>query len=41
MKELMKLHENFNVLHEGVQDDHCYFIPFAKDEDAFADREII
>lgn len=39
MKELMKLHENFNVLHEGVQDDHCYFIPFAKDEDAFADRE--
>ena len=39
MKELMTFHEDFNNLHVNTLEEHCYFIPFAKDEDAFALRE--
>ena len=38
-KSHMIYHENPDKLHIGTLDNHCYFIPFGKGEDPFADRE--
>ncbi|MBR5090680.1 MAG: glycoside hydrolase family 2, partial [Ruminiclostridium sp.] len=38
-KSFMTLHEDPEKLHVGTLDDNCYFIPFAKGQDAFAPRE--
>lgn len=38
-KSRMTHHEAPGQLHVGTQPDHCYFIPFAKDQNPFADRE--
>ena len=38
-KSRMIYHEDLENLHVGTMDKHCYFIPFAKGEDPFADRE--
>ena len=38
-KSFMTLHEDPSKLHIGTLADHCYFIPFAKGQDAFAPRE--
>ena len=39
MKELMRYHEDLNVLHVNTADDHCYYIPFDRNQYPFADRE--
>lgn len=39
MKELMCYHENTEYLHVNTMDEHCYFIPFVKGEDPYANRE--
>ncbi|MCR4779611.1 MAG: glycoside hydrolase family 2, partial [Ruminiclostridium sp.] len=38
-KSFMTFHEDPEKLHIGTLPDHCYFIPFAKEQDAFAERE--
>lgn len=38
-KSRMAFHEDPNSLHIGTLAEHCYFIPFAKNQDPFADRE--
>ena len=38
-KSYMKYHEDPRKLHIGTLPDHAYFIPFAKGQDAFAERE--
>lgn len=38
-KSMMVCHENLNIFHLGALDNHCYFIPFAKNQDPFAPRE--
>ncbi len=38
-RSYMKYHEDPEALHIGTLPDHCYFIPFAKEQDAFSDRE--
>ncbi|MBR4542073.1 MAG: glycoside hydrolase family 2, partial [Lachnospiraceae bacterium] len=38
-KSYMIYHEDPHSLHIGTVPDHCYFIPFSKDEDPFAMRE--
>ena len=38
-KSRMIYHEDLESLHVGTMDKHCYFIPFAKGEDPFSDRE--
>ncbi len=38
-KSFMTFHEDPAKLHIGTLADHCYFIPFAKGQDAFAPRE--
>ncbi|MBR6307104.1 MAG: glycoside hydrolase family 2 [Lachnospiraceae bacterium] len=38
-KSKMIYHEDMEKLHIGTMDKHCYFIPFAKEEDSFASRE--
>ena len=38
-KSMLIYHEDPNALHIGTQDDHCWFIPFAKGEDAFSSKE--
>ncbi|WP_051211644.1 glycoside hydrolase family 2 TIM barrel-domain containing protein [Butyrivibrio fibrisolvens] len=38
-KSKMIYHEDMDNLHIGTLDKHCYFIPFEKGEDPFADRE--
>ncbi len=38
-KSRMIYHEDLENLHVGTMDKHCYFIPFAKGEDPFSDRE--
>ena len=38
-KSRMIYHEDMEKLHIGTLDKHCYFIPFSKGEDPFADRE--
>ncbi len=38
-KSLMTLHEDPRKLHIGTLPDHAYFIPFAKGQNAFAERE--
>ena len=35
----MNNHENPEVLHEGTLENHCYFIPFAKNQNPFESRE--
>ncbi len=35
----MVYHENPDILHVGTLDRHCYFIPFAKGQNPFGDRE--
>ncbi len=35
----MIFHEDPTSLHIGTQSDHCWFVPFAKGEDAFAAKE--
>ena len=39
MKELMRYHEDFNTLHVNTADDHCYYIPFDRKQNPFAQRE--
>lgn len=39
MKELLCFHENTQYLHVNTMDEHCYFVPFKKDEDPFSLRE--
>lgn len=39
MKELFKYHENLQELHVNTLPDQNYYIPFAKGQDPFADRE--
>ncbi len=38
-KSYMSFHEDPQSLHIGTLPDHAYFIPFAKGQDAFAERE--
>ena len=38
-KSMMIYHEDPQQLHVNTQEKHCYFIPFAEGQDAFADRE--
>lgn len=38
-KSKMIFHENPQQLHIGTLDKHCYFIPFAKEQNPFDDRE--
>ena len=38
-KSMMVCHENLNIFHLGTLDNHCCFIPFAKNQDPFAPRE--
>ncbi len=38
-KSKMIFHEDPKSLHIGTQPDHCWFVPFAKGEDAFATKE--
>ncbi len=38
-KSFMMYHEDPSKLHIGTLPEHCYFIPFAKGQDAFAPRE--
>ncbi|SCX14011.1 beta-galactosidase [Lachnospiraceae bacterium YSD2013] len=38
-KSRMIYHEDMEKLHIGTMDKHCYFIPFAPNEDSFAKRE--
>lgn len=38
-KEKMIYHEDMTKLHVGTLPDHAYFIPFAKEQDPFVDRE--
>ena len=38
-KSFMTFHEDPSELHVGTLPDHCYFIPFAKGQDPFSDRE--
>lgn len=38
-KSRLIYHEDPTSLHIGTQDDHCWFIPFAKGEDAFSSKE--
>ena len=38
-KSFMTFHEDPEKLHIGTLPDHCYFIPFAKEQDAFSERE--
>lgn len=38
-KSKMIYHEDTHALHIGTLPDHAYFIPFAKGQDAFAERE--
>ena len=38
-KSKMIFHEDPEKLHIGTLPDHCYFIPFAKEQNAFASRE--
>lgn len=35
----MHFHEDTNILHVNTLDKHCYFIPFAKQQDPFGNRE--
>ena len=37
-KSYLTMHEDLQKLHVGTLPDHCYFIPFAKDQDAFECR---
>ena len=37
-KSHMTFHENPNVFHVNTLENHCYFIPFANGQDAFAER---
>lgn len=37
-KSLLCYHENPDILHVGTSPAHCYFIPFSKGQDSFADR---
>lgn len=37
-KSKMIYHENTETLHVNMLEKHCYFIPFGKDQDPFADR---
>ncbi len=39
MKKTMTYHENAAVLHVNTEADHNYFIPFAKEQDPFLQRE--
>ena len=39
-KSYMIYHEDPHRLHIGTVADHCYFIPFSKEEDPFAPREM-
>ncbi len=38
-KSFMRFHEDPSALHIGTLPPHCYFIPFAQDENAFSARE--
>lgn len=38
-KSAMIYHEDPEKLHIGTLPEHCYFIPFGKDQDAFSERE--
>lgn len=38
-KSKMIYHENPEILHVNTMERHCYFIPFAKEQDPFAKRE--
>ena len=38
-KSCVTFHEDPQKLHIGTLPDHAYFIPFAKGQDAFAERE--
>ncbi len=38
-KSVMVFHEDPEKLHVGTMGDHCYFIPFAKGQDPFGQRE--
>ncbi|MCR5250091.1 MAG: DUF4981 domain-containing protein [Lachnospiraceae bacterium] len=38
-RSAMRYHEDPEALHVGTLPEHCYFIPFAKTQDAFSDRE--
>lgn len=38
-KSFMTCHEDPHILHVGTLPDHAYFIPFAKGQDPFSDRE--
>ena len=38
-KNFMTFHEDPAKLHIGTLTDHCYFIPFGKEQDAFSERE--
>lgn len=38
-KSKMIFHEDLQQLHIGTLDKHCYFIPFAKEQNPFDDRE--
>lgn len=38
-KHAMQYHEDPECLHIGTMPGHCYFIPFAKGQDPFAERE--
>ena len=38
-KSRMIYHENLEVFHVGTLDNHCYFIPFAKNQNPFEARE--
>ena len=37
-KSFMLFHEDPNVFHVNTLENHCYFIPFANGQDAFAER---
>ena len=39
-KSRMIYHEDPQQLHVNTLEKHCYFIPFAEGQDAFADREL-
>ena len=38
-KSRLIYHEDPTALHIGTQEDHCWFVPFAKGEDAFSSKE--
>ena len=38
-KSFMVYHENNEVFHVNVLPPHCYFIPFAKNQNPFDERE--